>query len=111
MLFYVNLKGNNYFVTLSPMHQKRHNFLPTLTLTRNMKLSTIATAVALALTWTTSLKAEEAPAKKGLSFVPFQMLAYDGAKGFLVGGRLNVYDFGNGDSELLCRQIHVILWI
>lgn len=26
MLFYVNLKGNNYFVTLSPMHQKRHNF-------------------------------------------------------------------------------------
>ena len=59
-----------------------------------MKLSTIATAVALALTWTTSLKAEEAPAKKGLSFVPFPMLAYDGAKGFLVGGMLNVYDFG-----------------
>lgn len=26
MLFYVNLKGNNYFVTLSPMHQKRHNY-------------------------------------------------------------------------------------
>ena len=76
-----------------------------------MKLSTIATAVALALTWTTSLKAEEAPAKKGLSFVPFPMLAYDGAKGFLVGGMLNVYDFGNVDSELLCRQIHVILWI
>ena len=63
-----------------------------------MKLSTIATAVALALTWTTSLKAEEAPAKKGLSFVPFPMLAYDGAKGFLVGGMLNVYDFGNGES-------------
>ena len=43
-----------------------------------MKLSTIATAVALALTWTTSLKAEEAPAKRDLSFVPFPMLAYDG---------------------------------
>lgn len=63
-----------------------------------MKLSTIATAVALALTWTTSMKAEEAPAKKGLSFVPFPMLAYDGAKGFLVGGMLNAYDFGNGES-------------
>lgn len=63
-----------------------------------MKLSIVATTIALALTWTISLKAEEATAKKGLSFVPFPMLAYDGAKGFLVGGMLNVYDFGNGES-------------
>lgn len=35
-------------------------------------------------------------AKKGYSFVPFPMVGYDGAKGFLLGGLMNVYNFGDG---------------
>ncbi len=36
--------------------------------------------------------------KTGLSFVPFPMAGYDGAKGILFGALMNVYDFGDGTT-------------
>ena len=36
--------------------------------------------------------------KTGLSFVPFPMAGYDGAKGILFGALMNVYDFGDGSA-------------
>ena len=36
--------------------------------------------------------------KTGYSFVPFPLAGFDGAKGFLFGGLMNVYDFGDGST-------------
>ncbi|HBH08354.1 MAG TPA: hypothetical protein DDX40_03005 [Rikenellaceae bacterium] len=43
-------------------------------------------------------KDREPVVKAGHSFVPFPMVGFDGAKGFLFGGLMNVYDFGDGST-------------
>ena len=43
-------------------------------------------------------KEKESVVKTGHSFVPFPMVGFDGAKGFLFGGLMNVYDFGDGST-------------
>ena len=43
-------------------------------------------------------KDREPVVKTGHSFVPFPMAGFDGAKGFLFGGLMNVYNFGDGSA-------------
>lgn len=41
---------------------------------------------------------KETVVKTGMSFVPFPVLGFDGAKGVLFGAMMNVYDFGDGST-------------
>lgn len=43
-------------------------------------------------------KDREEVVKTGMSFVPFPVVGFDGAKGFLYGAMMNVYDFGDGST-------------
>lgn len=56
-------------------------------------------ALCLLITLVT-IQAEEKPpvVKTGLSFVPFPMAGFDGAKGILFGALMNVYDFSDGST-------------
>lgn len=48
--------------------------------------------------WPHAAKGREPVVKTGHSFVPFPMVGFDGAKGFLFGGLMNVYNFGDGST-------------
>ncbi len=59
----------------------------------------ISLALCLSLSLGTLLaENRESVVKTGLSFVPFPMAGYDGAKGILFGALMNVYDFGDGSA-------------
>lgn len=68
----------------------------------NMKtfgLRIFSLAFCLFLTvWPHAAKDREPVVKTGHSFVPFPMVGFDGAKGFLFGGLMNVYNFGDGST-------------
>lgn len=41
---------------------------------------------------------KEPVVKTGMSFVPFPVVGFDGAKGILYGAMMNIYDFGDGST-------------
>ena len=68
-----------------------------------MKTGVHTRALALALGAVLSLVQaaadnKETVVKTGMSFVPFPVLGFDGAKGVLFGAMMNVYDFGDGST-------------
>ena len=66
-------------------------------MTRLARFLSLALCLSLSLE---SLEAEDKDSvvKTGHSFVPFPVAGFDGSKGFLFGGLMNVYDFGDGST-------------